>query len=76
MPLNGNLADFLLGDIIQLLNNTKKTVLLELVAGGDFSGETGKINFSKGKIIFAWSNKGLFGKSAFLHFFEWHEGSF
>jgi len=76
MPLNGNLADFPLGDIIQLLNNTKKTGSLELVAGGDFSGETGKINFSKGKIISAASNKGLFGKSAFLHFYEWHEGNF
>lgn len=76
MPLNGNLADFPLGDIIQLLNNTKKTGLLKLEAGGDFSGEAGEIDFSAGKIIFAESNKGLLGKSAFLHFYEWYEGSF
>ncbi len=76
MPLNGNLSDFPLGDVIQLLNNTKKTGSLKLEAGGDFSGETGEINFSAGRIVSAVSNKGLLGKSAFLHFYEWHEGNF
>jgi len=76
MPLNGNLKDFPLGDIIQLINNTKKTGLLKLEAGGDFSGETGEIDFNAGKIIFAESNKGLIGKSAFLHFYEWKVGDF
>ncbi len=76
MPLNGNLKDFPLGDIIQLINNTKKTGLLKIEAGGDFSGEIGEINFSAGKIIFAESNKGLIGKSAFLHFYEWKVGDF
>lgn len=76
MPLNGNLKDFPLGDIIQLINNTKKTGLLKLEAGGDFSGEIGEIDFSAGKIIFAESNKGLIGKSAFLHFYEWKVGDF
>jgi len=76
MPLNGNLKDFPLGDIIQLINNAKKTGLLKLEAGGDFSGETGEIDFSAGKIIFAKSNKGLIGKSAFLHFYEWKVGDF
>jgi len=76
VPLNGNLKDFPLGDIIQLINNTKKTGLLKIEAGGDFSGEIGEINFSAGKIIFAESNKGLIGKSAFLHFYEWKVGDF
>ncbi len=76
MPLNGNLKDFPLGDIIQLLTNTKKTGVLKLEAEGIFSGETGEIDFSAGKITFAESNKGLSGKSAFLHFYEWREGIF
>lgn len=76
MALSGNLKDFSLGDIIQLLNGTRKTGVLELTAGGEFLGETGKINFVSGKIVYAITNKGLAGKSAFLHFYEWREGDF
>lgn len=76
MPLNGNLKDFPLGDIVQLLINTKKTGILKIEAEGIFSGETGEIDFNAGKITFAQSNKGLSGKSAFLHFYEWREGTF
>ncbi len=76
MPLTGSLSDFSLGDIIKLLNSAKKTGILKVNGGGVFSGETGKIHFKNGKIIYSVNNKGLIGENAVLHFFEYKEGDF
>lgn len=76
MPLKGNLSDFSLVDIIKLLSSTKKTGILRIEAGGDFSGESGEIRFKNGKIIYSVSNKGLIGENAVFHFFEYKEGDF
>ncbi len=77
MALTGNLSDFFLGDIMMLLHNLKKTGILKLEAAGeDFSGETGEIRFKDGKVINSLTSRGLIGREAIFHFFEYKEAHF
>ena len=71
MSLQGNLVDFDLTDVLQLIHLGKKNGALEIETEGD----RGEIYFENGKVLFA-KTKTKMGEDSIHQILRWSEGKF
>jgi len=71
LALQGNLEDFDLTDVLQLIHLGKKNGALEI----ETEGNRGEIYFENGKVVYA-KTKEVSGKDAIHYILKWSEGNF